>query len=333
MIAVVFLAILCLGLASAAPTPDYSLDAEWEEWKRSFEKTYSQEEERHRRAIWEENVKMIKLLSEENGLGMNNVTVEMNEFGDMTGEEMREMMKGSSVLTLRNGKHIQKRGDTNIPKTLDWRTQGYVIPVRRQGDCGACWAFAVAAAIEGQLFKKTGKLTPLSVQNLVDCSRSFGTTGCKGGRIYNAFQYVRSNGGLEAEATYPYEAKVRRCRYRAERSVVKVARFYVVPRNEEALLNALVTHGPIAVGIDAGHESFKKYTGGMYHEPNCRRDSSTHSVLLVGFGYEGRESEGKKYWLIKNSHGESWGEKGYMKIPRDQNNYCGIASYAMYPVL
>ena len=42
MIAAVFLAILCLGLASAAPTPDYSLDAEWEEWKRSFEKTYSQ---------------------------------------------------------------------------------------------------------------------------------------------------------------------------------------------------------------------------------------------------------------------------------------------------
>ena len=44
---------------------------------------YFQEEERHRRAIWEENVKMIKLLSEENGLGMNNITAEMNEFGDM----------------------------------------------------------------------------------------------------------------------------------------------------------------------------------------------------------------------------------------------------------
>ena len=44
---------------------------------------YFQEEERHRRAIWEDNVKMIKLLSEENGLGMNNITVEMNEFGDM----------------------------------------------------------------------------------------------------------------------------------------------------------------------------------------------------------------------------------------------------------
>ncbi|CAH6795858.1 Cts7 [Phodopus roborovskii] len=329
----VLLAILCLGVASAAPTPDYSLDAEWEAWKRSYDKTYSQEEEKQKRAVWEENVKMIKLLSMENGLGMSNFTVEMNEFGDLTGEEMRKMMTESSVLTLRNGKRIQKRGDVKVPKALDWRTEGYVTPVRRQQGCGACWAFAVAGAIEGQLFKKTGKLIPLSVQNLVDCSRSFGTNGCNGGRIYNAFQYVKNNGGLEAEATYPYEAKEGRCRYRPERSVVKVIRFLVVPRNEEALMNALVTHGPIAVGIDAAHESFRRYKGGIYHEPNCKRDSSNHSVLLVGYGYEGKESEGRKYWLIKNSHGDNWGENGYMKIPRDQNNYCGIASYAMYPIL
>ncbi|XP_034366454.1 cathepsin 7-like isoform X1 [Arvicanthis niloticus] len=327
----VFLTILCLGVTLAVPTPDYNLDAEWEEWKRSYGKTYSQEEEKQRRALWEENVKMIKQHTVENGLWMNNFTVEMNEFCDMTGEEIRMMTDGSS-LTLNNEKHIQKR-NIKIPKTLDWRKEGYVTPVRSQGACGACWAFAVAGSIEGQLFKKTGKLLPLSVQNLVDCSRSFGTMGCKGGRIYNAFQYVKNNGGLEAEVTYPYEAKEGHCRYRPEYSVVKVIRFLVVPRNEEALLNALVNNGPIAVGIDAQHESFKKYTGGIYHEPNCKRDSPNHSMLLVGFGYEGQESEGRKYWLVKNSHGEQWGEKGYMKIPRGQNNYCGIASYAMYPVL
>ncbi|XP_021036413.1 cathepsin 7 [Mus caroli] len=331
MTPIVFLSILCLGVALAAPAPDYNLDAEWEEWKRSNDRTYSPEEEKQRRAVWEGNVKWIKQHIVENGLWMNNFTIEMNEFGDMTDEEMK-MMTESSSPPLRNGKHIQKR-NPKIPPTLDWRKEGYVTPVRNQGSCGACWAFSVTACIEGQLFKKTGKLIPLSVQNLMDCSVSYGTKGCDGGRPYNAFQYVKNNGGLEAEATYPYEAKAKHCRYRPERSVVKVTRFYVVPRNEEALLQALVTHGPIAVAIDGSHASFHSYRGGIYHEPKCRQDTLDHGLLLVGYGYEGHESENRKYWLVKNSHGERWGEKGYMKLPRGQNNYCGIASYAMYPAL
>ena len=146
----------------------------------------------------------------------------------------------------------------------------------------------------------------------------------------NAFEYIKDNHGIDTEATYPYEAKNGKCRYKpSNKGADDIGPIDILAGDEDALLEALATVGPISVAIDASHSTFQSYHSGVYDEPKCSSEELDHGVLLVGYGTD--ERSGKKYWLVKNSWGESWGEKGYIKMARGKNNQCGIATAASYP--
>lgn len=148
----------------------------------------------------------------------------------------------------------------------------------------------------------------------------------------NAFRYIKENHGIDTEASYPYRADDEKCHYKPKNSGATDLGFVDVESgNEDKLKAAVATIGPIAVAIDASHESFQLYSDGVYYEPECSSEELDHGVLVVGYGTD--EDTNQDYWLVKNSWGESWGNKGYIKMARNKDNHCGIATQASYPLV
>ncbi|XP_051720404.1 cathepsin S-like [Ctenopharyngodon idella] len=309
-----------------------NLDQHWELWKKTHDKFYStKDEDLGRRELWEKNLEMITIHNLEASMGMHSYDLAMNHMGDLTTEEILQTLATTRVPSGFKRQTAEFVGSSGalVPDSLDWREKGYVTSVKNQGSCGSCWAFSCVGALEGQLMKTTGKLVDLSPQNLVDCTSSYGNMGCNGGYISRTFQYVIDNGGIDSEASYPYEAVQKQCRYNPAHRAANCTSYYFVRQgDEEALKEAAANIGPISVIIDATHPKFIMYHSGVYNDPSCTKKVN-HAVLVVGYG----AIAGQDYWLVKNSWGTGFGDGGYIRMARNQDNMCGIASYAYYPVM
>lgn len=323
------LILICCAHASCELVSQIFLDKQWEDFKQIHDKTYTKQEESKRRSIWLENIDIITKHNIEADNGLHSFRLGINKFTDMTIDELKcNMMSnelGEQSMTIVST--FLPPNNLKLPDTVDWRNEGYVTHVKDQRDCGSCWAFSTTGGLEGQHFKATGKLVSLSEQNLIDCSEE--NNGCNGGRMDRAYQYIKDNNGIDTEESYRYVAKKRTCTFRPSKVGATCTGYVnVTGGNEMALQQAVASVGPIAVAIHMP-ATFHMYQNGVYDIKTCNSRVLHHGVLVVGYGVE----NGTDYWLVKNSWGPTWGINGYFKISRNNHNQCGIATFALYPIV
>ncbi|KAK8958615.1 hypothetical protein KSP40_PGU003680 [Platanthera guangdongensis] len=336
-LAILLLGIISIGSHLAFSRPiDVPIETRFEQWIAQNGRVYKDiAEKSHRFEIFKANVEYIDSV---NSLGDQKYMLAVNQFADLSDEEFQTSRNGcfnmmSSFSRKGTAATKFKYGSvTDVPDTVDWRSQGAVTPVKDQGDCGCCWAFSAVAATEGITKISTGKLISLSEEELVDCDINGKDNGCHGGTMDGAFQFIIQNGGITTEAIYPYTADQGKCN-KQKAATFNVAAtingFENVPANNESSLKQAVANQPVSVAIDANSTDFKFYTSGVF-TGQCGTKLD-HAVTAVGYGMD---SDGTKYWLVKNSWGASWGEQGYIRMQRDAEaptGLCGIAVSPSYP--
>ena len=133
------------------------------------------------------------------------------------------------------------------------------------------------------------------------------------------------------EDEYPYVPVEGTCRFDESRAVQRVTGYVSVKQYDESDLRDKVGEmGPAAICIDASSTKFQSYASGVYDEPSCSEIIQTHAVLCVGFG---TTDDGVDYWIMKNSWGLGWGEQGYIRMSRNKQNQCGVATNTFLPTV
>lgn len=292
----------------------------------------STDDEEIRMKVFIENIETI---SRHNALfdnGNASFRIGINQFADKTFEEFSEANKAIKIYdevpfhpaTYKAGNNLE------IPASYDWREIGAVTKVKDQIGCGSCYAMAAIDSIESQLLIQTGILMSLSVQEIIDCAGDYETWGCDGGVSYRVFDYVRDNGGISSGENYPYQGVRGACdRLKYPKIPIDLKGYVELPSQDvELLKTTIVNIGPIIISIDIDHETFMRYSSGIYHNSECSHETN-HAVLLIGYGRESNQD----YWLVKNSFGVTWGEFGYMKLARNNEDLLKIAIEPFFPLV
>ena len=348
-----------LRMKASLPTIRYGGHAEYDEFLSTHgvqRRHSSLAEYRLRSSIFERNSDMIT----QHNAANRSFTMSMNRFGDWTREEFKQiMLRPKQKLSVEtslfklHGDHqslsqhelgkyelpYEPLHDTKkIPREVDWRKTGANGGgVKDQANCGSCWAFGAVGAMESAWFMASGESLSLSEQQVMDCAWGFvpgkdeSTSACDGGDAWAGVGHVVDAGGISLSKDYQYLGQDNYCFEKGVGDWAAKFKGYVrLPRyDDQALMEAIYSRGPIAVSLDASQDSFTFYSSGVYYDTKCmwKPADLDHSMMAVGYGTD----DAGDYWLIKNSWSKHWGDEGYVKIARDGHG-CGASSDAMYAV-
>jgi len=262
----------------------------------------------------------------------------INQFSAMSSKEMNEYRGRSKGADFHHKPKFAKslpsdfvmKPVSSLPKAVDWRAHNIVSAVKDQGHCGSCWGFAATATVESHVAKATGLLWDLSVQQLTMCAPNpdhcGGTGKCQGSTAELAFDYLAGSSGFYQEYQQGYAAyggSNSDCTVPDGTPKIAIDGYVELPQNNyTAIMNAIATVGPVAINVDA---NFGAYESGIFNGCDTTKNVDiNHVVVLVGYG----EDKGNKYWFVRNSWSPSWGEGGYIRVARSDNDdtNCGVDS-------